>query len=383
MANIKKFLFVDVSPLWEIEYTGISNVVYELASRFLFNPPKNCDLNFTVFHKKVDIALIENCIKMRSGLCLQERKDFFLKDEGIVKTDSNGHIDKNPTIGLFLHVKPAKKTYTFEGFLFYDFSFFITPECHTKETIQFHSNQLDEQIKTTDVFFAISESTKKDLVWLYNIQEKNCHVALLGGNHDQKHAIAAKNKIGSCSVEPFFLVLGTIEPRKNIGIVLAWLSKNQSILQNFKVVFAGRQGWGKPFNEYISEYNLTSYYKSERIVHLGYVDERLKATLLVSAKALIFPSFFEGFGLPVLEAMSLGVAVIASCSTSIPEVLGECGYYFDPYSIESLGRAIEDFISDSKNNKLDPIRNTAKTRSTTFSYDQTYHTIISKMGLLV
>lgn len=382
MADIKK-LFIDVSPLWEIEYTGISNVVFEITRRFLYNPPNNCDLFFTVFHQKVDTSLIQNCINNRSGSCLQERNEFFLKSEGKVKTDSNGFIDKTPTIGLFLHTKPAKKTYTFEGFLFYDLSFFITPECHTHQTIQFHSNQLDEQINTTDVFFAISESTKNDLVWLYNIDEKNCHVALLGGNHDQKYADAAKNKIGSCAVEPFFLVLGTIEPRKNIGIVMAWLANNPTILQNFKVVFAGRQGWGKPFHEYISDYNLTAYYESERIVHLGYVDEKLKATLLVSAKALIFPSFFEGFGLPILEAMSLGVPVIASCSTSIPEVLGECGYYFDPYSVNSLEKAVENFIFDSDNDNLNFMKTAAKLRSKKFSYDITYETIVNKMGLII
>jgi glycosyltransferase involved in cell wall biosynthesis len=324
---------------------------------------------------------ISKCIKAKSGLWLQEQKEYFVGRNKRVKTNSNGYINNIPTVGLFLHNKPATKIYSYEGWLFYDLSFILTPECHTKDTIQYHTNQLDEKIKTTDIFFTISESTKNDLLWLYDIQEKNCHVALLGASHDPKHAIEARNKIGTSSVEPFFLVLGTIEPRKNIGIILAWISKNIAILEDYKFVFAGRQGWGKQFNEYILDYGLASYYESKRIIYFGYVDEKLKSTLLVAATAVIYPSFFEGFGLPVLEAMSLEVPVIASCSTSIPEVLGDCGYYFNPYSIESLDKAVKNLISDSKSHNLELIRKAAKKRADLFSYDQTYEKIITKMGL--
>lgn len=378
---MKNYFFVDVSPLWELEYTGVSNVVYEIARRILSNPPKNCEINFTIFDQRIDMPTISKCIKAKSGLWLQEQKEYFVGCNKRVKTNSNGYINNIPTVGLFLHSKPAAKIYNYEGWLFYDLSFILTPECHTKDTIQYHTNQLDEKIKTTDIFFTISESTKNDLLWLYNIQEKNCHVALLGASHDPKHAIEARNKIGTSSVEPFFLVLGTIEPRKNIGIILAWISKNIAILEDYKFVFAGRQGWGKQFNEYILDYGLASYYESKRIIYFGYVDEKLKSTLLVAATAVIYPSFFEGFGLPVLEAMSLEVPVIASCSTSIPEVLGDCGYYFNPYSIESLDKAVKNLISDSKSHNLELIRKAAKKRADLFSYDQTYEIIITKMGL--
>lgn len=370
----KSILVVDVSPLWEIHYTGIANVVYELTKRFVTEKTSQFEIVFSVFWKQVDTHIIEKCIDDRCGQYLQES---FNENRGVkeINTDKYGNINGRKTFGLFLHRKPNKKVFFKEAYLFYDFSFLLTTECHTKETVAFHSENLAEQINSTDLFFCISESTAKDLKWIFSVPENKVVVSLLGNNVDTSMADKARYLIANREIEPYFLTLGTIEPRKNIGIILAWLSENKKILEKYRFVFAGKQGWGKSFDNYIVEYELSDEFNTGRIVHYGYVDEAQKATLLVGSKAVFYPSLFEGFGLPVLEAMELGVPVIASCSTSIPEVLGDTGYYFDPYSLSSFEKVFAEFIKDDLTGNLDVICAAAKRRAGTFSYDKTYSII--------
>lgn len=374
----KPLLVVDVSPLWELEYTGIANVVYEITKRLTLDSDQPFNLRFSVFFKFVDTGIIKSCIDNRSG---KELQSAFHGKDGIqdIEVDRDGRIDGTLSFGLFLHRKPNHKIFHKDSYLFYDFSFLLAQECHTKDTVNYHSDGLLEQIASTDLFFCISESTANDLRWLFNAPKDKTVVALLGNNVDTRLAERARQEIRGRKIEPYFLMLGTIEPRKNIGIIFEWLSQNPSILSKFRFVFAGRQGWGPSFSEYVDKYNLSGAVASNRIVHLGYVDEALKATLIVGATAIFYPSIFEGFGLPVLEAMELETPVIASCSTSIPEVLGDTGYYFDPYSIESLDKAIAAFFLDQKTDRLRTLLSKAKARASEFSYDKTYSTIINSL----
>ena len=376
----KPLLIIDVSPLWELQYTGISNVVFELTKRFLSDIKSDFSIKFSVFWKIIDVSIIEMCLQNRSGFELQMA---FQKNEGIteIAVDQYGQIDGCYSYGLFLHRKPNKKVFHKDSQLFYDFSFLLTQECHTRDTVNFHLEGLIEQIASTDLFFCISESTASDLQWLFNVPKEKTVVALLGHNVDTEMALKAREQIGDREIEPYFIMLGTIEPRKNIAIMFEWFKKNPNLLKKFRFVFAGRGGWGPSFMDYVTKYGLSSSVESGRIVYLGYVDEALKATLIVGARAIFYPSIFEGFGLPVLEAMELGVPVIASCSTSIPEVLGDTGYYFDPYSVESLDKAFSAFLFDQYTERLDVLRENAKKRASEFSYDRTYSVISNSLRL--
>ena len=377
-AAKKPYLVVGVAPLWELEYTGIANVVYELALRFNGQGRERFDVLFSVFNKLVDKEIIENCISQRSGMKLRQA---FESGTGITEIPVNeqGLINGRAAFGLFLHTKPPKRVFCKDSHLYYDFSFLLTPECHTQDNVTFHLDGLVQQIETTDLFFAISEATARDLRWMFNIPENRVVVTLLGNNADTTAAEAARRALGKSLVEPYFLMLGTIEPRKNIPLVLDWLSINREFLTKFRVVFAGREGWGKSFRQYLIDYQLEDMFEAGRIVHLGYVTEELKATLIVAAKAVIYPSLFEGFGLPVLEAMALGTPVLASCSTSIPEVLGETGYYYDPYSIESFGSAIREFFYDESTGYIEKRICSAKARAAQFSYDDTFNSMYSAL----
>lgn len=364
-------IIIDVSPLWEHKYTGISNVVYELTKRFLDKSLNKLNTIFTVFNRKIDILVIHQCINNRSGQMLQEWFSIN-KDLPIITSDSVNNYNELSTIGLYLHRKPASKVFENEAYLFYDFSFLLATECHTLDTVQYHADSLAQQIDTTDLFFTISESTSCDLQSIFGASKEKIVVTLLGNNVDKKLANKARTLIESRSIEPYFLTIGTIEPRKNINIILAWIEKDKSILDKFRFVFVGREGWGKSFSTLIDEYSLTEAFQCGRIIHYGYVSEAQKAMLLVGAKALFYPSLFEGFGLPVLEAMEIGVPVLASCSTSIPEVLGDVGYYFDPYSLQSFHNAVSEFLKQDLDGTTNNLITAAKIRAGLFSYDKTF-----------
>lgn len=377
IGSEKSILVADVSPLWETHYTGISNVVYELSRRFLTET--RFDVQFSVFGKAVDRDMIAKCVQEKTGASLHEI--FRSGKKGVTDIAiADGKINGRRAYGLYTNTKPPRRVFTRDSQIFYDFSFFLTPECHTSDTIKHHTTGIGTQVQSCDLFFCISESTASDLRWLFSVPSDDVVVSLLGSNVDHHVATEVREAIAGRSVEPFLLILGTIEPRKNTTLVFEWLRRHPAALQKYRIVFAGREGWGPTFAELVSRYGLEAAVAAGRIVHHGYVDEVLKTTLLMGAAAVMYPSLFEGFGLPVLEAMSLNTPVICSCSTSLPEVLGEEGYYFDPCNLTSFEQAIAAFEADRLTGALQLRCEAARQRAATFSYDNTYATIAGSLA---
>jgi glycosyltransferase involved in cell wall biosynthesis len=158
--------------------------------------------------------------------------------------------------------------------------------------------------------------------------------------------------------------------------VLQWLAEQPGVLAEVRIVFAGRQAWGPSFASLIDEHGLQGALRAGRIIFTSFVDEAFRTALMVAATGLLYPSVFEGFGLPLLEAMATGTPVLSSVSSSMPEVVGACGYYFDPYSVASLHSAYSRLWSDRASGALETVVASARARAATFSYDQTYNTII-------
>ena len=137
----------------------------------------------------------------------------------------------------------------------------------------------------------------------------------------------------------YILFLNTIEPRKNLaGLIRAF----EALDTNTYLVVAGRPGWknSKDFSL------IRNSPKAEKIIYIGYVEEKLKPALIKMAKALIYPSFYEGFGFQALEAMAMGTPVVASQVTSLPEVVGKAGLLVNPYDTQSLARGLKEILSD-------------------------------------
>lgn len=377
-AQSTQNLVIDVTPLQDDEYTGISNVICEIASRALAANDIGIEFQFSAAGLHIPPVVIESCVRQHHGATLREA----LKD-GIRPTiEEASAIDLSRDVGLYLHVKPPYRRFRKEAHLYYDFSYLSAPETHDEGNIQFHLNGLIEQIATTDHFFTISESTARDLQWFFDVPEERTTVTYLGHNTNLAMADDFLVETAGRAPEPYILCLGTIEPRKNIPMLLAWLAQHPEVLETWRLVFCGRHGWGPTFPDLVAEHGLGWAADAGRLMHLGFVSQRQKAALLAAAQLLVYPSLSEGFGLPVLEAMAQSVPVLASCSTSIPEVMGDDGLYFDPYALGSFHRAFAQFIRERANGTLGWRVARLRERAAAFTYDRMFATMVTTMARL-
>lgn len=182
---------------------------------------------------------------------------------------------------------------------------------------------------------AVSENTKRDLVRRYGVTEEKISVIYEGFSKPSAEHVLTHEKTEG----PYFFFIGRLETRKNIvRMIEAFEAFKTKTGLPHRLVLAGKPGYGY---EAIREKIRDSIYKNE-IQEVGYVSEEEKWELLKNAETFLFPSLYEGFGLPVIEAQSVGVPVIASNTSSLPEIAGAGAVLIDPTSVSALALAMEE-----------------------------------------
>jgi len=179
-------------------------------------------------------------------------------------------------------------------------------------------------VKKATKVIAVSNSTKKDIVKLYKKSQNEISV-VYNGYEKTSPKLLDKFKINHIS-NPYILYVGTLQPRKNIPILIEAFNKFKQFYPEFKLLIAGKKGWlyDKIFRK-ITELGL------ENEVHFtDFITNNQLIFLYENAFCLVMPSLYEGFGLPIIEAMSFDCPVIASLTSSLPEVGGDSALYFDP-----------------------------------------------------
>ncbi|OGI25375.1 MAG: hypothetical protein A3J76_01960 [Candidatus Moranbacteria bacterium RBG_13_45_13] len=192
---------------------------------------------------------------------------------------------------------------------------------------------------------AVSENTKRDLMKLYKVPEEKIEVVYEGYNVGNfQFSIFNFQKIFNDSIfKPYFLFVGRLEERKNIcGIVEAFEILKEKYKLPHKLVLAGKFGYGEDNIKYKIE---NSRYK-EDIILPGYISDEEKWELMKKADVFIFATFYEGFGLPILEAQSVGTPVVSSNISSMPEVSGDGAVLVNPKDTNEIAEAIYRLISD-------------------------------------
>lgn len=223
----------------------------------------------------------------------------------------------------------------------HDLSFLIYPEFFTFKQRLWHRLILRSGLLArADAIIVDSENTKRDLIGLAGTDADKAQVAFLGvgGNYrviDNQDALARVKKKYDLP-EDFFLSLGALEPRKNLpGAIEAFNGLETGV----SLVIAGASGWKNKATKKMAA-------ASQRIKLIGYVDEADKPALYSLSRALVYPSFYEGFGLPIAEAMACGTPVIAGANSSQGEVLGDTGLLVDAYNVAEIRRAMELMLED-------------------------------------
>jgi glycosyltransferase involved in cell wall biosynthesis len=215
----------------------------------------------------------------------------------------------------------------------HDLTPIIYPQHHQWFSQAMQNLFLKRILARTDHVFTNSANTSKDLIKYYPITKNKNTFIHLGRDRTfvPSHDISKIKRLGITS--PYFLCVGTIEPRKNLEMVLdAFQSYIDDTNENVELVLVGGKGWkSEAFDSKLKTFK----YKT-KVKRLGFVDKPLLPLLYSHSIALLYLSLYEGFGFPVLEAMSCGIPVICSHNSSIPEVGGEWGHYVDPTSMEDV-----------------------------------------------
>ncbi len=232
---------------------------------------------------------------------------------------------------------------------FHDLSFITHPKYYSwKRRVWHRLINAKRLAQRADGIIAVSKSTKNDLVEIFNINPDKIEVIHSGidksgyFNKMEQNKIMEKFKLPS----KYFLYLGVLEPRKNIiNIISAFEKFKKYKINNYKLVLAGSKGW---LSKKIINKIKASKYKKDIILY-GFVDEKLKKYLYQMADIFLFPSFYEGFGFPPLEAMAAGTPIITSTVSSLPEICGKAALYVDPYNTMELFKMI---LNICENNDL-------------------------------
>jgi len=242
----------------------------------------------------------------------------------------------------------------------HDLSFLKYPEFFSARKNFWHRLvKAKKLLKRFSLVIAVSENTKRDIMELGGINPDKVKVIYSGVGEEYKklplinYQFSVKRVRDKYNLpERFILYLGTIEPRKNVdGIIRAYnqLRVMSCELRDYKLIIAGARGW-KSENIY-REWDKSAF--KNDIKFLGYVEPDDKIYLYNLASVFIYPSFYEGFGFPPLDAMACSVPVVASFASSLPEVVGDAALMVDPYNINDLAGALEKVLVDENlKNKL-------------------------------
>jgi len=198
-----------------------------------------------------------------------------------------------------------------------------------------------------------SESTKRDLLREYGVDAERVRVTPLGVDPDRYRPAPAERveeARARFGIEgPYLLFVGAVEPRKNLPLLVRAFAKVAPGAPAAMLVIAGA---GVPWNpegddQLARALDEVPASVAERVIRTGYVRPADKVALLTGARALVYPSTYEGFGLPVLEAMACGAPVLTSRSSALPEVVGEAALRVDPADADAVATAMEDLLTDT------------------------------------
>lgn len=241
------------------------------------------------------------------------------------------------------------------------------PQGHTQATIDLSQSQMEQVIKRADHIICISSSTRRDLHRFFDYPQDQTSVVLNGVDHDIFYPLSdqteTKTFLRSLGVDgDFILSVGTIEVRKN----LEGLLRARAILKtDLPVVVAGMQGWmTEKIAPLIKELKLDG-----KVIFTGYVSDAQLNMLYNTCKVFVFPSFYEGFGFPIVEAFCTGAAVVSSNSSSCAEVASDAALIVDPNEPRSIAAGMEQIISDTK--FANALREKALKRAQEFSFVKT------------
>lgn len=231
----------------------------------------------------------------------------------------------------------------------HDLSWIRFPETHPKDRVIAMEKYFEPGLRRASLILTDSAFVKRELMDVFGMVPDMIETVPLGvdsifqprSHFDTRDVLSRHSLLHG----QYILAVGTIEPRKNLQLALqAFIQLPDSLRKKFPLVLVGMKGW----HTSKLQLQIEPLVRSGEVRQLGYLPRNDLATIISGALTLVYPSVYEGFGLPPLEAMACGIPVIASAVSSIPEVVGDAGILIDPQDADAVTKAIILVATDSR-----------------------------------
>jgi glycosyltransferase involved in cell wall biosynthesis len=230
----------------------------------------------------------------------------------------------------------------------HDLSMFDCPEYSSPENLAFMTRHLKTSVEKADLVVAVSQFSKETLCRNFGTNPDKVIVTHLAADaalyypRDEDEVARIKGKYGIFG--KYMMFLSTLEPRKNVeGIIAAYRMLPKKVRDEVSLVLVGGRGWrDEDIRNAITEARISG----DKVILPGYIDTEDKPALYSGAETFLFPSHYEGFGLPILEAMQCGTPVITADNSSMPEAGGKAALYVNSQNHEQLSEMMKKLLSD-------------------------------------
>lgn len=327
----KPRLTLDVSPLLDHQWTGIPVFTRRLVQSLLRHG--GLEITFTIEFVRISEQRVLAAIGAGMGAFLWEEHERNGGD-GQALIDPTAHL-------LYPSVKKGFGVAACEASTVHDLSTLFMPENHEPANVGHHLDHFEAELASNDVIFCVSDATRSALTSAYPSVSNKARTLYQYADWPEEFALLDRDQ-PPLQLGRYAAVVGTIEPRKNLALLIAALSQPELKRSDIRFLVIGRKGW--LVDKFLAD---LAPDERERLVFSGFVSEFVKYRLIKGAEFLVLPSLYEGFGIPALEAMSLGKPVLASRTSSFPEVIGDAGIFFDPLSPSDFAAAFAE-IEDSR-----------------------------------
>ncbi len=339
---------VDIRVLLDKNYSGVAGFTFNLLKNLIRIDKYNAYYFFyNSFSSKIDLVEFKNINNnlqiIKTNYPNKIFNYFFQKIFNYPKLDK---VVGGCTVFYCPHINFSSFSSNSKNIItIHDLSFLRYKEFFSQRKNFWHrAINIKKNIKKFDKIIAVSHNTKNDLVELLKVPSEKIEVIYPGlpelkfDSNLSPDYLLEKYNIN----KDYVLYLGNIEPRKNINTLISAYNLLRASGQDVSLVLAG--GWGWKTKKIKQKWQESPYKKD--IIFTGYVRDEVKPLLYQKARVFAYPSFYEGFGFPPLEAMSFGLPVVSSNVSSLPEVLGDSALYINPDRPEELSEALKNVLQD-------------------------------------
>lgn len=353
-----------LSPL-----TGIGQYIYQLATQLQMMPELSVDLFYALsWGKEIRQAPAETIVRYKSLFKACVPNAYFFSRLIQQRRFNQGVKGDIPTV----YHEPSFLPLQFKGptvITVHDLSWIRYPQTHPKERVRRMNRYFAKGLEQAALIITDSEFVKAEVMEVFGIASERIQAISLGAEalFYPRTITATKSVLSRHQLlhGHYFLSVGTLEPRKNIQATLrAYMQLPKSCRKQCPLVLVGMKGW----NTSNLDQEIQPLIQAGEIRQMGYLPREELAIITAGAKALVYPSLYEGFGLPVLEAMSCAVPVISSNCSSLPEVVGDTGLLVTPSDVDALTNAMQCMVEAQ--DIRDNLAQQALQRSQLFSWQQ-------------